>query len=476
MDLPNSGPRPCHQPTTAHATEPRDSRRRTGPMTSESGLAVEDGRATGAVSPCSAELVVLQEYDAGEASNAAPLGVDHGWASAQLSSRGPRCTSVGCMSLARVCLIATVAVALGLVSTASAAFPGRNGMLAVRPLRGNGIVLVDRSGRGERRICTRVSVCGDPGRPQFSPDGRSIVFAGPAVTLVGTDGICQNCRFGVASAPAFRGDGTLVTFASGARVFEDGIDGIRQATVLKGSSLGSRSVSDAVWSVRGALAVAAGGRMWIGQPDRLRSIGRGSSPSWSGDGSRVAFVRRGWITVRRVSGGAARHVVRGMAPAFSPDGRWIAFVDRRHRIDVISSAGGKARPVGRVRGLAVDWQPLPDHPASCVPPPGAKVIARSSDAVVTAETGPPTRGGYGLRSTAVMGCLTANGRERLLESSTSNNVDSVTDYPMAALGGTYAGVVARNIRRALSRRVKHRRRVRLGHGSTIRLRRPIGSL
>ena len=113
--------------------------------------------------------------------------------------------------------------------TASAAFPGRNGVLAVRPLHGNGIVLVGRDGRGERRICTKVSVCGHPGRPQFSPDGRSIVFAGPAVRLVGTDGICQNCRFGVAAAPAFRGDGTLVTFASGAKVFEDGIDGIRQS-------------------------------------------------------------------------------------------------------------------------------------------------------------------------------------------------------------------------------------------------------
>lgn len=182
--------------------------------------------------------------------------------------------------------------------------------------------------------------------------------------------------------------------------------------------------------------------MWIGRPDGLRSIGRGSSPSWSGDGSRVAFVRRGWITVRRVSGGASRRVLRGTAPAFSPDGRWIGFVGRGHRIEVVSSVGGRARPVGRVRGLAVDWQPLPARPAPCVPPPGAGVIARSSDAVVTSETGPPTRDGDVFPATAVMGCLTANGRERLLDSSMSNNIDDATDYPMAALGGTYAGVVA----------------------------------
>jgi hypothetical protein len=40
-----------------------------------------------------------------------------------------------------------------------------------------------------------------------------------------------------------------------------------------------------------------------------------------------------------------------------------------------------------------------------------------------------------------MGCLTANGREHLLESSRFNSYDGATDYPLASVGGTYAGVV-----------------------------------
>ncbi len=68
------------------------------------------------------------------------------------------------------------------------------------------------------------------------------------------------------------------------------------------------------------------------------------------------------------------------------------------------------------------------------------MLARSPEGVVTAETGPNTEYPFS-PATAVMGCLTASGRERLLESSGLNSVNGADAYPMASLGGAYVGVV-----------------------------------
>jgi hypothetical protein len=328
---------------------------------------------------------------------------------------------------------------LALAAPAHAAFPGGNGMLAVQPLQGRGLILVRADGADAHRICNAISVCGHPGRPMFSPDGRSLVFAGPAIRLIGSDGSCENCQFGVAANPAFQPGGTLVTFAQGGRILEDAIDGIRRATVKTSAS----GLTDAVWSAGGTLAAVGRGRVLVGKPGHLRSIGTGGSPSWSANGTRLAFVRGGWIRVVTLSDRVTRRLARGTAPAFSPDGRWIAFIGSGHRLEVIGSRGGRARAVGEVRGRSVDWQPIARGAPACVPPPGATVIARSSQAIVTTETGPSASDGF-LPDTAAMGCLIAVGRERLLEHSIFDSIDDATDYPLAAVGGTYAAVVAHN--------------------------------
>ena len=86
--------------------------------------------------------------------------------------------------------IGVVLLAASLVAVvpgrAAAAFPGRDGLLAVAPRDGRGVVLVGADGRGARRICT--DVCASAVRPRWSPDGRAIVFANPQIRIVYTDG------------------------------------------------------------------------------------------------------------------------------------------------------------------------------------------------------------------------------------------------------------------------------------------------
>jgi hypothetical protein len=276
------------------------------------------------------------------------------------------------------------------------------------------------------------------------------VFSGPAVRLIGTDGSCLNCQFGVAADPAagvfgvaanpaLLPDGTLLTFVSGGGVFDASIDGLVRDTLIAPAG----GVADAVWSSTGDLAVVSRGRVLVGKPGGLHSIGAGGSPSWSPSGSRLAIARRGWVVVLAGSGRGARRLARGSAPAFSPDGRWIAFIGARHRLEVIRSDGGHARTVGHVRGLAVDWQPVPRRrPPPCVAPSGSHVIAHSSQAVVTTNIG-PNRGGDLWSDQAVMGCLFADGRERLLQLWTFNSLDNATAPTLAAIAGHYAAVVSR---------------------------------
>jgi len=341
----------------------------------------------------------------------------------------------------RVCVGAAVAcvglVEMGLVAPgARAAFPGGDGLLAVQPLAGDGVVLVQADGAGQRRVCPQSGGCGRVGAPRFSPDGRSLMFeTGGGLRLITTDGRCVNCQFGSAASPAFLPDGTEVTFGSGGRLREDGIDGLAEPTVL------DRGVADAVWSATGELAVVRAGSVWIGRPGRLRRLGSGSEPSWSPDSAQLAIVRDGWVTIVQ-SDGKARRLARGSSPAFAPDGRSIAYLDPRHALWIVSLAGGRSDRVDRVLGRSVDWQPVPDKPPVCVAPPASTVIVHSAVGLVTERTVPsPVVADGGENSYAYMGCLLADGQERLLERFTENSIDGATSVSSAGIGGDYAVLV-----------------------------------
>jgi hypothetical protein len=207
----------------------------------------------------------------------------------------------------------------------------------------------------------------------------------------------------------------------------------------------SGSWQQLAWSPTGQLAAV---RLVKGEPEvfvidpltgSARQLTRGgaSSPNWSPDGRRLAVVHGGWIELIGSGGGPGRRLTRGGAPAWAPDGKELAFVGADDRLFVISLPGGTPRPVGHIRALSVDWQPVTGNPpAHCQAPAGASVVAASPDATIAIDRPPPGSGGL-----SVLGCLASDGRERLLESLSSVAIEGAPDVGSVVIAGDYAAVV-----------------------------------
>lgn len=362
--------------------------------------------------------------------------------------------------------------------TALAAFPGRDGLLVVQPARGRGLIVVGASGRNARHLCVSSAGCDGATDPVWSPDGSEILFEAPAPLsqssggisfqgppspasdlvpfVVYADGSCFACAvpalfpesypsWGPENHPGFLSDGQLaVSFeeygAPPELLGSVGVDGIgfRPFHV-------SGSWQQAAWSAHGELAAvrAVGRRPEVflidpasGSVRRLTRRGA-DSPDWSPDGRRLAVVHAGWIEIIGLRGGPPRRLVRGGAPAWSPDGRKLAFVDPHGRLFVISARGGKPRPVGKIRAVDVNWQPVTGHISiPCQALPGSSVVASSPEAVITVR---PPRNQFTLNPpSSFLGCLTSDGRERLLESLPPDNEDSTTEVSAVAVAGNYA--------------------------------------
>lgn len=338
----------------------------------------------------------------------------------------------------KLAAIVIVSVGLGIAtgSPASAAFPGRDGLLAVQPLHGGGLLLVDPRSGAAQRLCPDTGSCPLLYEPRWSADGQVIgtAEAGLGVALLYPDGTCMNCAAGPGIATAFTRHPGVVDVVTGGGLFERGIDGVRDGRIAPGP------LTDAAWSSTGRLATVADGQLWTGRPGSMHRIAVASSPSWSPSGSALAVDEHGWITVIDVRDSSQRRLVRGSAPAWSPDGRSIAFISRAGRLSLIQVHGTKTRTLDNVRGTTVDWQPIAPS-SGCVAPAGSTTVASSPAAVVTKRSFPST--GYDAPEppSSYLGCLASTGREYELEDLSFQSEDQASTISSGALAGPYAALV-----------------------------------
>ena len=96
-----------------------------------------------------------------------------------------------------------------------------------------------------------------------------------------------------------------------------------------------------------------------------RVIRRGTRPSWSPDGKRLAIERsvgrQTNIFIARANGKKLRRLTYrgGTKPVWSPDGRWILF-QRNPALMVVRTDGRRLRTVTRnAFEYDADWQALP---------------------------------------------------------------------------------------------------------------------
>ena len=282
-----------------------------------------------------------------------------------------------------VVAVASVVVLLAVVASATstqAAFPGRNGVIAVQGDRGGNsqmwVIRPDGSG------LTRFPVYGEGA---FSPDGRRIALSrGRRLTLTDLNGgplQAIAARHGgkrlFVNEPAWSPAADRIYFDSGGDDhFAVPVSGGPPQRVGRGGMALDVAVTgriayeiDPTYTNPSIYTADANG-------GDVRRVGRGWSASWSPDGARLAFVRDRGIFITAADGTGAQRVPavdeasRVFSLSWSPDGTKIAMLrersleDEGSRLEVLDVASGaidvllSKRRVDDLSLWGIDWQPL----------------------------------------------------------------------------------------------------------------------
>ncbi len=246
-----------------------------------------------------------------------------------------------------------------------------------------GLALWPRNGGGPRQKPMQFSVvtnfAGVEAQPALSPDGRSLVFVsnrdGPYDLYVGlvTGGslvrITNDPNLKV--RPRWSPDGSRIAYA---RLNESGLWDIWVVPALGGTPRRLiASGTDPAWSPDGeqlAYAHAVTGTLWVadatgGNPREVTSsepTAEHRQPTFSRDGGRLAFVRRGRgpygeLAVVEIGSGKVQELTHDgglvLSPVWSPDDGYVYFASSRGgtvNIWKIAAAGGEPVPITAGQG------------------------------------------------------------------------------------------------------------------------------
>ena len=217
--------------------------------------------------------------------------------------------------------------------------------------------------------------------PSFSPDGRQLAYdgAGRALASIGVTSV-PPMREALLTRPRGRNsDANAHWSPDGMSIAFERYVARRRDRFIYTKRVGGGPLhllargQDPAWSVRDEIAFVhyvrdrASIRVISVSGGEIRTITQGAdaySPSWSPDGSRVAFEQRGQIfTVGADGTGLAQLTVgrpHSSFPAFSPDGQSIVFARGAKYLAISPVAGGPLRMLRCEERFCQipDWQPL----------------------------------------------------------------------------------------------------------------------
>jgi Tol biopolymer transport system component len=224
-------------------------------------------------------------------------------------------------------------------------------LLAFR--RSGSIWLVHPDGTALRRL-TRGTCDGDA-HPSWAPDGRRIVFGhGDGIWVVNADGSDRHLVTRRGENPAWSPDGNWIVFTRGGALYVVRPDGSRRRMIPTGddTALSASWAPDSrhiVFAGHGALYVvsrSAPGREYVSVPANDH-VGVGNA-AWSTDGH-ITFSAPDGIDIIDPTTGKTRTIVNDEAnaydPSWSPDGSRIAFYEYGGGILVVNRDGSGLRKI-----------------------------------------------------------------------------------------------------------------------------------